>query len=133
MNEDEVAGEKGAEDQKGGDYGRRELRDEDGEKDGSQTEGGEKGGSVAMVEEMAEFKINGGCGLVMERLRVEEAISGVQHPHGEEHGGETDGRKAKGGLTGDEGGPERSDGRGIEREKVPEMEQAEGRRSKTCG
>jgi hypothetical protein len=76
---------------------------------------------MAMMEEVTGFEA--GRRLVIgERTGVKEAIGGVEHPDGDEHGGGFDPGKRETGTTCDEEGPKGSDGGSVERKKVPESE-----------
>jgi hypothetical protein len=50
---------------------------------------------------------------------VENAIGGVEDPDGEGHGSGCGGGKANVAGAGDEPGPERGNGGGVERQQVP--------------
>jgi hypothetical protein len=81
-----------------------------------------EGAAMAVVEVVSGFEMLLLPGLAVERASVEEAISSVEHPHGDEHRG--DGREGKTDVIGrgDEPDPERSYSRGVKREKMPERQ-----------
>ncbi len=74
------------------------------EGDGSGSDEGEEASAVAMMEEVSSFEA-GGRLVVGERPGVEEAIGGVEHPNGDEHGGGLDPGERDAGAEGDEEGP----------------------------
>jgi hypothetical protein len=93
------------------------------EGDGGKRDAGEVGIGMAMVEEVAGFKARGVEGIDRELAGVEETVCGVEHPDSEEDCGDSGGWKRDVTGAGDKPGPERGDGRSVEREQVPEFEQ----------
>ncbi len=59
---------------------------------------------------------------------VQQAVGGVDHPDGEEHGGWLGPGKMEVGAAGDEDGPEGGYGGGVEGEEMPEGEGGVARR-----
>ena len=57
---------------------------------------GEEGGAMAVVEVVAGFEVLLLPGLAVEQAGVEQAVGGVEHPDGEEHG--DDGGEREGGC-----------------------------------
>jgi hypothetical protein len=135
MDEDEVGEEQHAEDEVEVESSGGEPRQKQGEGERGGEDAGAEGAAVVVVEEMAGFEVCDGRVEVVERMGfqgtvieragveetgVEEAVGGVEGPDG---GGHREGRGERqadvvGG--GEEPGPERGDGGGVEREEMPE-------------
>ncbi len=122
VDEDEVASDEGSEEEKELQCGWIELRDEHGEGKGGDAKSEEERSAVAMMEEMTQLKIPGGGGVAMQGLGVKQAVGGVEGPDHQEHGNKADGGKVDAASSSDERGPKGRNRGGIEREKVPEME-----------
>lgn len=61
---------------------REQERKQHGQTDGAKDDDGKEGATMAMVEVVASFEVVGGVGTG----GVEEAVAGVEHPDGKEHG-----------------------------------------------
>ena len=114
VDKDEVAGEQGSEDKKEVEGSGRDQRDESGEEKRDDAKGEKEGAAVAMVKEVTMLEAGADRGLAVKRLRVKQAIRGVEDPDHEEHGDERGGGKVDLADAGDEGGPDRGDGWGVE-------------------
>ena len=117
VDEDEVSEDQAAEDEVEVDGFGFEARKEEGEGDGGDEDAGEEGGAVAVVEEVAGFE-----GVGLGGLGVEETVGGVEHPDGDGHGEGGGEGEAEVVGAGDEPGPERGYGGGVEGEEMPEGE-----------
>jgi hypothetical protein len=74
------------------------------ESEGAEEDDGEEAAAMLVVEAVAGFEI--GILMDVERARVKEAVGGVDHPDGYEHGGGFGPGECEGGAVGDEEGPE---------------------------
>ena len=88
VDEEEPGEDQGAEDGVEAEDLERDMAEERGQGERAGEDCGEEGGGVAVVEEVAGFKVGGVEGVGEELAGVEEAVGGVEHPDGEEHGGE---------------------------------------------
>jgi hypothetical protein len=135
VDEDEVAEEESAEQKVEVDGFGGESEKEWGESYGGEQNSCEKGSAVAVMEVVAGFEVLLARRLAVEEASVEEAVGGVEHPDGDEHG--EDGGEGKADVVGgsDEPDPERGYGGSVEREEVPEVEgrsMAGGRGLRSC-
>jgi hypothetical protein len=100
-----------------------DVGEETDECEGAEEDEGEEAGAVVVVEAVAGFEI--GVRVVrvedagveksgIEGAGIEEAICGVDHPDGDEHGGGFCPREGEARAAGDEEGPECGDGGGVE-------------------
>jgi hypothetical protein len=72
-----------------------------------------------VMEEVTGFEVGGVEGVGEELAGVQEAVGGVEHPDGEEHGCKPSGEEVKMDGAGYEPGPEGGYGWGVEREQMP--------------
>jgi hypothetical protein len=99
-----------------------------GEGDRVEDDEGDEGGAVSVVEAVAGFEVGGrdarfrdarferrGVG----EAGVQQAVGGVNHPDGEEHGGWLGPGEMEVRAAGDEDGPEGGYGGGVEGEEMP--------------
>jgi hypothetical protein len=103
-----------------------EVVKKSGERDGGKKKGGNEGGAIAMVEAVTGFEVRGReVGFEegpVQQACVEQTISGVDHPDGQEHGGWLGPGKMQVAAAGDEHCPQGGYGGSVEREEVPERE-----------
>ena len=120
VDEDEVSEEQAAEDEVEVDRLGGETEQQRRECCRSQQYPGKEEAAMTVVKVVAGFEVLLLPRLAVEQPRVEKAVGGVEHPHGDKHRGDRRGGKADVVGGGDEPHPESGDGGSIEREQMPE-------------
>jgi len=120
VNEDEVTGEQAAQDEVQVDGRGFEMREKDCECDGGCDDASKKCAAMAAMKVVTCFEVSVGDG--SDEACIEKAVGCVEHPDREKHGNDADSWQAKMIGGGDEPDPERSNGWGVEREQMPEVQ-----------